>query len=639
MANDYMDQWNINGTMYDIHDKGRGEAEGVATLDSNGKVPDSQLNLGVANGIATLDLNTKIPNAQLNIGVANGMASLDANGRVPYSQLPESAVEFKGYWNANTNTPQLADGTGTKGDFYFVDTAGSQNLGSGTQYFAVGDRVLYDGTIWKNIASGSVRTINGSGPDAQGNISGIVKSISGKTPNSSGAVSGIVTSVNGITPNSSGAVSGLVSKVNNTSPDSSGNVVITASFSDEDKAVILGPRTGRRYKAVYEKYESGSNIQPTMMDNITYGDGKYVAYMRRYNGTAYYGCLRYSVDLEHWTDCTLPISLLTNYSHSYLFYLDNLGFVFYGYYSSTDYLLTSTDGVNWTNVTSNINNYPTALVKSVDGVSFCKWGSYDNTNNFKVTKDKGSTWETMTQPTAGTFMSLQEPQNFSNDHSNFIHAYNGWYAMIADNSGVNHYLIGSEDGVTWYEITKPTSGSFYSIGYGDNYVYIGGNTTDHKLYYFLETSAFTTTPSWSNAYMTEDGNIQGFFNQTLILRKHAVYMTHPTPLLDGFVENFTPNDSVSHVYINNGLLIVSTYDNSSYKEKYLKYSEDGIHFYFLPITAICYKDISGDTYRQMRFAGFLNGRWIFYFPYASATNKNAPFLVYSALEKDFEEMV
>ena len=110
MAQDaFMNQWNINGDVYDIQDSGRGLPLGVATLDSN--------------------------------------------GRIPYEQLPESAIEFKGYWNADTNTPTLHDGVGTKGDMYYVDVAGMQDLGSGTQFFNVGDRVLYDGSIWKNMSS------------------------------------------------------------------------------------------------------------------------------------------------------------------------------------------------------------------------------------------------------------------------------------------------------------------------------------------------------------------------------------------------------------------------------------------------------------------------------------------------------
>ena len=34
------------------------------------------------------------------LGQPNGVATLDENGRIPYNQLPESAVEYKGEWNA-----------------------------------------------------------------------------------------------------------------------------------------------------------------------------------------------------------------------------------------------------------------------------------------------------------------------------------------------------------------------------------------------------------------------------------------------------------------------------------------------------------------------------------------------------------
>lgn len=122
----YIDEWDINGEEYEIHDKERGLPNGVATLDSN--------------------------------------------GRIPYSQLPESAIELKGYWDADTNTPELADGTGTNGDEYIVSVAGSQDLGSGEQYFGVGDRVLYTSNIWKNITSGFTKSVSEIPSDAQGNV-------------------------------------------------------------------------------------------------------------------------------------------------------------------------------------------------------------------------------------------------------------------------------------------------------------------------------------------------------------------------------------------------------------------------------------------------------------------------------------
>lgn len=96
-------------------------------------------------------------------GANNGYASLDANGRVPSSQLPSSAFEYKGNWNASTNNPTLADGTGDSGDMYRVSVAGNQDLGSGTIDFQVGDYLLYNGAEWDKIDNtDSVSSVNGA---------------------------------------------------------------------------------------------------------------------------------------------------------------------------------------------------------------------------------------------------------------------------------------------------------------------------------------------------------------------------------------------------------------------------------------------------------------------------------------------
>lgn len=95
-------------------------------------------------------------------GAALGVATLDAGGKVPVSQLPNSIMEYKGTWNASTNTPTLADGIGNAGDVYIVSVAGTQNLGSGSITFAVSDWVVYDGSIWqKSVNSNSVVSVNG----------------------------------------------------------------------------------------------------------------------------------------------------------------------------------------------------------------------------------------------------------------------------------------------------------------------------------------------------------------------------------------------------------------------------------------------------------------------------------------------
>ena len=103
-------------------------------------------------------------NLKINVtekGANNGVATLDAGGKVPASQLPVGAQVYKGTWDASTNTPTLADGTGTTGWTYRVTVAGTQNLGSGNITFTVGDDIIYNGTIWqRNPSSIAVNSVN-----------------------------------------------------------------------------------------------------------------------------------------------------------------------------------------------------------------------------------------------------------------------------------------------------------------------------------------------------------------------------------------------------------------------------------------------------------------------------------------------
>ena len=92
-----------------------------------------------------------------NKGINNGYAGLDSSGLVPLANLPDSVKtgsEYKGAYNANTNTPTITDGTGSNGDYYRVSVAGSQNFGSGAISFLIGDLVIYNGTltIWQRVA-------------------------------------------------------------------------------------------------------------------------------------------------------------------------------------------------------------------------------------------------------------------------------------------------------------------------------------------------------------------------------------------------------------------------------------------------------------------------------------------------------
>lgn len=66
-------------------------------------------------------------------------------------------------WNAATNTPALADGTGDSGQILAVTTGGTLDLGSGAITFSPGDLVRYNGASWIRIpGGGTVRVLGRS---------------------------------------------------------------------------------------------------------------------------------------------------------------------------------------------------------------------------------------------------------------------------------------------------------------------------------------------------------------------------------------------------------------------------------------------------------------------------------------------
>jgi hypothetical protein len=95
-------------------------------------------------------------------GVANGVATLDSGGKVPVSQIPALGdLNYQGTWNASTNTPTLTSSTGTKGYYYVVSVAGSTNL-NGITDWQIGDWAVFNGSIWQKIDNtDAVTSVNG----------------------------------------------------------------------------------------------------------------------------------------------------------------------------------------------------------------------------------------------------------------------------------------------------------------------------------------------------------------------------------------------------------------------------------------------------------------------------------------------
>lgn len=122
------------------------------------------------------------------MGQAMGVTPLDASNKVPMEYLNVSGLAFKGSWNADTNIPALVNGTGNVGDFYKVGTAGTQNFGSGSFTFNVGDWVMFAAGVWQRLGvTESVASVNGQLGEV--NITpasiGAISSVNGKTGNTS----------------------------------------------------------------------------------------------------------------------------------------------------------------------------------------------------------------------------------------------------------------------------------------------------------------------------------------------------------------------------------------------------------------------------------------------------------------------
>jgi hypothetical protein len=232
--------------------------------------------------------------AELNAGVANGVATLDSGGKVPVSELPAAvlgALSYQGTWNASTNTPTLASGVGVKGYYYVVSVAGSTNL-DGITDWNIGDMAVYSGTAWQQIdntdAVTSVNGYTGTVVLTAADISG-VGDVVGPASATDNAIARYDTTTGKLIQNSTVTVNndGTIEAVNgisfDTTPTSAPTAEGSLSWNSADGTLDLVMKGGNVVQQIGEEQyytvrnETGSTIAngtPVMVNGVTSGSGR-----------------------------------------------------------------------------------------------------------------------------------------------------------------------------------------------------------------------------------------------------------------------------------------------------------------------------------------------------------------------------
>jgi hypothetical protein len=151
-------QWAEKGGISDISNLITGTISKERLPDS-GITPNTYTKITVdPKGRAIAGAN---PTTLAGYGIADA-AQLDNNGKLPLSTIPSSVVgaqQYKGFWDANTNTPTLTNGIGTNGFFYMVTANGNTNL-EGTSTWIAGDLVIFDGIKWNRVPDVATQMFN-----------------------------------------------------------------------------------------------------------------------------------------------------------------------------------------------------------------------------------------------------------------------------------------------------------------------------------------------------------------------------------------------------------------------------------------------------------------------------------------------
>jgi len=142
------------------------------TVDNYGRVTavttgaTGQVNTVVSGNTATLShtgtINKTLTPVTAAVNASSAALATGAQIQTAINTALTGVLQFEGTWNASTNTPTLASGTGTSGDYYIVSVAGSTNL-DGITDWEIGDWAVFANTTWTKIDNSQVGDVTGDG--------------------------------------------------------------------------------------------------------------------------------------------------------------------------------------------------------------------------------------------------------------------------------------------------------------------------------------------------------------------------------------------------------------------------------------------------------------------------------------------
>lgn len=155
------------------------------------------------------------------------------------------ALNYKGTWNASTNTPTIVSSTGTKGDYYVVSVAGTTTI-DGVSNWGVGDWITFNGSVWQRVEGGA-------------DLNGVNLSVSGTTT-LSGLTASTALALNASKEMVSVTNTGTGDNVLATAPTLVGDVTLSTGnlVVADTKGIDFSATPGTGTSELFDDYEEGT---------------------------------------------------------------------------------------------------------------------------------------------------------------------------------------------------------------------------------------------------------------------------------------------------------------------------------------------------------------------------------------------